>query len=115
MGRHNRDGRGVDQADCEYEISYAPDWLSHVKVTRLLEHGRQSTMTLFRNPDRPRKSPGKQVRTRVRCEELGIDVEVVVKDAGQQVVRVSVETVPPKARGADRFVTLTLNAHGEPD
>ena len=111
MGRHNRDGSGKDQASCEYEISYAPDWLSHVKVTRMLEHGRQSTMTLFRSPERPRKPTGKQVRTRIRCAELGLDVEVVLKDPGEQVVRVSVETVAPYAKG-DRTVTLTLNAHG---
>lgn len=113
MGRHNRDGRGLDQAACEYEISYPPDWLSHVKVTRLLEHGRQSTMTLFRNPEPPAKSPGKQVRTRIKCEELGLDVEVILKDPAEQVVRVSVEAAPPKAKGVDRSVTLTLNGHGE--
>lgn len=113
MGRHNRDGRGTDQASREYEISYPPDWLSHVKVTRLLEHGRQSTMTLFRNPDPPRKGPGKQVKTRIRCDELGLDVEVVLKDPGDQVVRVAVETAPPNAKGTDRSITLTLNAHGQ--
>lgn len=113
MGRHNRDGRGTDQASCEYEISYAPDWLSHVKVTRLLEHGRQSTMTLFRNPDPPRKTPGKEVRTRIRSDELGLDVEVVLKDGLDQVVRLAIETRPPKGKGPDRSITLTLNAHGE--
>ena len=113
MGRHNREGRGTDQASCEYEISYPPDWLSHVKVTRLLEHGRQSTMTLFRNPEPPRKAPGKQVKTRIRCDELGLDFEVVLKDPGEQVTRVSVETAPPHAKGRDRSVTLTLNAHGQ--
>ena len=35
MGRHNRDGRGRDQASCEYEVSYAPDWLSHVNANLL--------------------------------------------------------------------------------
>lgn len=113
MGRHNRDGTGTDQADCRYEISYPPDWLSHVKVSRLLDHGRQSTMTLFRNPERPRKSPGKQVRTRIRCDELGLDVEVVLKDPAERVVRLAVETRPAGgAAGPNQFVTLTLNAHG---
>lgn len=113
MGRHNRDGRGRDQASCEYEISYAPDWLSHIKVTRMLEHGRQSTMTLFRSPEPPRKPTGKQVRTHVKCAELGLDFEVILKDPGEQVVRVAVETVAPYAKGAARSVTLTFNSHGQ--
>ena len=113
MGRHNRDGRGKDQASCDYEISYAPDWLSHVKVTRLLEHGRQSTMTLFRSPEPPRKPTGKQVRTRIKSSELGLDFEIILKDPNEQVVRVSVETVAPVAKGPDRSVTLTFNAHGQ--
>ena len=114
MGRHNRDGRGKDQSACEYEISYAPDWLSHVKVTRMLDHGRQSTMTLFRSPERPRKPTGKQVRTRIKCAELGIDFEIVLKDSSEQIVRVSVETVAPYSK-TDKSVTLTLNAHGQPE
>jgi len=112
MGRHNRDGRGRDQSACEYEISYAPDWLSHVKVTRMLEHGRQSTMTLFRSPEPPRKPTGKQVRTHIRCAELGLDFEIILKDPGEQVVRVAVETHPPYAKGGTESVTLTLNSHG---
>ena len=114
MGRHNRDGRGTDQAACEYEISYAPDWLSHVKVTRLLEHGRQSTMTLFRNPEPPRKAPGKEVRTRIRSEEQGLDVEIVLREPVEQVVRLAIEARAPNLKGPDRSITLTLNAHGEP-
>ncbi|NIP13532.1 MAG: hypothetical protein GWN02_28120, partial [Gemmatimonadetes bacterium] len=55
MARHNRDGQGSDQRDCEYAISYQPDWLRQVKVTRLLPTGRQSTKTLFTNPHPPRK------------------------------------------------------------
>ena len=50
MARHNRDGEGVDQRGHGYVVSYQPDWLRLVKVTRDLESGRQSTKTLFRNP-----------------------------------------------------------------
>jgi hypothetical protein len=51
MARHNREASGSDQRGFEYTISYQPDWLRQVKVTRLLETGRQSTKTLFVNPD----------------------------------------------------------------
>ena len=50
MARHNRDGAGEDQRGHAYTVSYQPDWLRMVKVTRSLTTGRQSTMTLFRNP-----------------------------------------------------------------
>jgi hypothetical protein len=52
------------------------------------------------------------VRTRIKCDELGLDFEIVLKDPGEQVVRVSVETHPPLAKGADNSVTLTFNSHG---
>ena len=69
-------------------------------------------MTLFRSPEPPRKPTGKQVRTRVKSEELGLDFEIILKDPNEQIVRVSVETVAPYAKG-DRSVTLTFNAHGQ--
>ena len=34
MARHNRDARGSDQRGESYELSYQPDWLRLVKVTR---------------------------------------------------------------------------------
>jgi hypothetical protein len=49
MARHNRVARGSDQRGETYELSYQPDWLRLVKVTRTLESGRQSTKTLFKN------------------------------------------------------------------
>jgi|GEM_PF-1550075 len=112
MGRHNRDGHGVDQHGCEYEISYSPDWLSHVKVTRSLESGRQSTMTLFRNPEPPARRPGKQIRTRIQSEALGIDVEVVLRDARLAAQRVTVDVrAAADAPGPPGEVGLTLHAH----
>jgi hypothetical protein len=94
MARHNRDGRGSDQRDYEYTISYQPDWLRQVKVTRLLPSGRQSTKTLFTNPQPPRRDPGRQVRTRIRSREQGLTFEVAVTDPEGVVKRVIVETGP---------------------
>ena len=53
MARHNREGNGEDQLGREYEVSYQPDWFYQMKVTRDLPSGRQSTKTLFRNPEPP--------------------------------------------------------------
>jgi hypothetical protein len=59
VARHNREGVGADQRGYEYGVSYQPDWLKLVKVTRQLESGRQSTKTLFRNPaNEPEAEPG---------------------------------------------------------
>ena len=37
MARHNRDGYGADQRGFAYEVNFQPDWLRHVKVTRVLQ------------------------------------------------------------------------------
>jgi hypothetical protein len=80
VARHNREGTGCDQHGFEYEVSYQPDWLRHVKISRSLRSGRQSTMTLFRNPaDYRDEFPGDRVRTRIICPEQGVDVEVMVR------------------------------------
>ena len=116
MGRHNRDAEGADQRGYSYSVSYPPDWLSHIKVTRLLETGRQSTMTLLRNPEAPRKPPGKQVRTRIRSPEQGLDVEVVLRDPRETVSRVTIETAPDDVSSSDDgSVTFTLHGHGSTD
>lgn len=93
MARHNREGRGQDQLGRSYVVSYQPDWFYQIKVTRNLESGRQSTKTLFRNPDPPEADVGPRVRTRIQSEELGLDLEVVVEDAGGAVQRVTVEAI----------------------
>jgi hypothetical protein len=95
MARHNRDGQGVDQRGVEYEISYQPDWLYQIKVTRELENGRQSTKTLFRNPGHREQNPGSKVRTRIRSRELKLDFEVTVDDPRSNVSRVIVEAELP--------------------
>lgn len=118
MARHNRQGTGTDQRGFEYRISYQPDWLRHVKVTRALPTGRQSTMTLFRNPARCReRPPGSKVRTRITCPEQDVDVEVVIRDKQRGVCRVTVSCEVPAAdgKGAEEVVfTLEDELPGSP-
>lgn len=111
MARHNRDGKGTDQREYEYRVSYQPDWLRHVKVTRQLESGRQSTMTLFRNPREWRKAePGDKVRTRIISEDQGLEFQVSVIDPSHQVTRIRVAyRVPsPDDPGGEEEIELTL-------
>jgi hypothetical protein len=107
MARHNREGRGEDQLGRSYEVSYQPDWFYQVKVTRDLESGRQSTKTLYRNPEQPQGEPGPRVRTRIQSEELGLDVEVAVDDAHGVIRRIIVETVAPD--GPDEGVPVAFS------
>jgi hypothetical protein len=93
MARHNRQGRGADQNGHEYVIEYQPDWLHQVKVTRELPSGRQSTKTLYRNPDAPTQEPGPRVRTRITAPSLGLDVQLMLNDAKGVVRRLTVEAV----------------------
>ena len=91
MARHNREGQGADQRGYQYGISYQPDWLRHVKVTRDLETGRQSTKTLFRNPAEEREAePGDRVRTRIVSIDQDVDFEVVLSDPYSAVRRIRV-------------------------
>ncbi len=91
MARHNRDGQGVDQRGFRYTIGFQPDWLRHVKVTRGLETGRQSTKTLFKNQAEARESePGDRVRTRVTSKEQKLDFEVTIADPNRVVRRIRV-------------------------
>lgn len=94
MARHNREANGSDQRGHEYTISYQPDWLRTVKVTRNLETGRQSTKTLFTNPEDARREPGDQVRTGIRCNTQGMRFEVAVTDPDRVIRRIVVETGP---------------------
>jgi len=95
MARHNRDARGSDQRGFDYEISYQPDWLRLIKVTRTLESGRQSTKTLIRNPGTREQSPGPKVRTQVGCPEQQIDVEIDLTDPRGVIKRIIVVTSAP--------------------
>lgn len=112
MARHNREGQGSDQRGFGYTISYQPDWLRQVKVTRVLETGRQSTKTLFTNPGSVVQEPGRQVRTEIRCAELGLTFEVAVTDPDRVIKRVIIETGPPNSQPgtlADDDVQFTLD------
>jgi hypothetical protein len=102
MARHNREASGSDQHGFDYVISYQPDWLQHVKVTRTLDTGRQSTKTLFANPERPVRPPGQQVRTAIRCSAQGLEFEIAITDPGRAVRRVIIETGPDPRAVASR-------------
>ncbi len=114
MARHNREGQGADQRGFDYTVSYQPDWLSLIKVTRQLESGRQSTKTLFKNPGLREQPPGSRVRTQIVSPEQDLDFEVVVHDPDGVVKRVIVETGPPPRQekssdpSSDRDVTFTI-------
>lgn len=89
MARHNREGTGADQRGVEYTVGYQPDWLRLVKVTRVLETGRQSTKTLFKNPQVRREAePGDRIRTQIQSADQGLSVEVSVYDPDAKVTRV---------------------------
>ena len=109
MARHNREGYGADQRGFTYEVNYQPDWLRHVKVTRVLSSGRQSTKTLFRNPvDRQEASPGERIRTRIVSVDQGLDFEVAVTDLKRAVARVRVALTVTNSRGEPEEIEFTL-------
>lgn len=106
MARHNREGRGVDQCGFGYRISYQPDWLERIRVTRRLPSGRQSTRTLFRNPARkPQGEAGDLVRTRIESPAQGLAIEVSFRTASGPVGEVEVRWQGDGApgRGANRI------------
>lgn len=103
MARHNREGSGADQRNHEYTVSYQPDWLRHVKVTRQLETGRQSTKTLFKNPrDHAAARPGDKVRTRIVSPEQDLEVQIAIIDPKHRVTRIRVACAVPSADDPER-------------
>ena len=109
MARHNREGKGEDQLGRGYVVSYQPDWFYQIKVTRDLESGRQSTKTLYRNPDQPQADPGSKVRTQIKSEELGIDFEITLDDERGVVRRITVETVAPSGDDQGENVSFVIS------
>lgn len=109
MARHNRQGRGADQKGREYVISYQPDWFHQIKVTRDLETGRQSTKTLFRNPETPQAEPGSKVRTHVESAELGVEFEIALDDPRGVIRRITVETVAPEGEEQGEPVSFVIS------
>ena len=82
MARHNREAKGVDQHGDLWLISYQPDWLKQIKISRALPGGRRrSSLTLFRNPARSAEaSPGKVVRTRIQAADGSVDLQLSIED-----------------------------------
>lgn len=115
MARHNREGAGADQRGFEYGVSYQPDWLKLVKVTRQLESGRQSTKTLFRNPNGPEAEPGDRIRTRITSADQALDFEVALTDPKAAVKRVRIAYEVPGANGRTEEVEFTLESEDLPD
>lgn len=115
MARHNRDGDGVDQRGHGYVVSYQPDWLRLVKVTRDLESGRQSTKTLFRNPvdRRDVQEPGDRVRTRIISPEQGLDVEISVDDPKGRVHRIRVACMVDNADGDPEEIEFIVDGESK--
>jgi hypothetical protein len=92
-------------------VSYQPDWLKLVKVTRQLETGRQSTKTLFRNPARtPEAEPGDRIRTRITSSDEAVDFEVALTDPRAAVRRVRIAYEVPGENGRTEEVEFTLES-----
>jgi hypothetical protein len=106
MARHNREAKGFDQHGVEYTVSYQPDWLHQVKVSRRLPQSRRrSTKTLFRNAASfAARKPGDRVRTRIASKELGLDVEVALLDPARQVTQLIVTATAPRSGEEVTFV-----------
>lgn len=116
MARHNRDGAGADQRGYEYGVSYQPDWLKLVKVTRQLESGRQSTKTLFRNPAaEPAAEPGDRIRTRITSADQSLEFEVALIDPRAAVKRVRIAYEIPGENGRPEEVEFTLESEDLPE
>jgi len=109
MARHNREGRGEDQHGHSYSVNYQPDWLHRVKVSRTLDTGRRSTMTLFQNPSSRREAPpGNRIRTRISSPEQGVDLQINVTDPNHRVRKVVVHYAVPHPDGGEEDVAITL-------
>lgn len=108
MARHNREGEGTDQHGTEYTVSYQPDWLRQIKISRTLAGSqRQSTKTLFRNPatcaERP---PGERVRTRVTSKDGKLDFEITIVDRAREIDQIVVTSRAADGKGD---VTFTID------
>jgi len=114
VARHNREGAGADQRGVEYGVSFQPDWLKQVKVTRQLETGRQSTKTLFRNPATPEAEPGERIRTRITASDGSVDFELSLTDPRASVTRVRVAYEVPSNGGRIEEIEFTLESEDVP-
>ena len=108
MARHNRESEGTDQHGVSYTISYQPDWLRQIKISRTLSgRNRQSTKTLFRNPlPCAERKPGDRVRLSVTSEDGEIDFEVAVTDPERRVDQIIVTSRTSSGR---EDITFTID------
>ncbi len=100
MARHNREARGVDQLGTLWRISFQPDWLSRVKISRKLPgERRRSMVTLFRNPARRAAAPpGRVVRTGISAVDGSTDFRIAVEDPDGVIESVIVVTRRKRGR-----------------
>lgn len=101
MARHNRDAKGVDQHGELWHLSYHPDWMRRVKISRKLpDRSRRSMVTLFKNDaERAQAEPAKVVRTRVRAADGSTNFEISLEDRAGTVESIVVVT---RRRRGDR-------------
>ena len=115
MARHNREGSGTDQCGFRYGVNYQPDWLKHVKVTRRLDTGRQSTKTLFRNPGPGvEAAPGERIRTRIVSPDQRLDFEIALTDPSAAVRKVRISYALPDGSGREEEIEFTLESELAP-
>lgn len=110
MARHNRDDRGVDQHGELWQLSYQPDWLKRLKISRRLpDRDRRSTVTLFKNgADRAQSETGKVVRTRVRAADGSVDIELSLEDRTEVVESIVVVTRRTRKNGRSERLEFVL-------
>lgn len=116
MPRHNREGRGVDQQGQLWHVSYQPDWLRRLKVSRRLPgRDRRSTLTLVENSEeKGREEPGRVVRTRVRAADGSMEFCVTLEGRRSHVESVTVVT-RPDGPGGERVEFVLVGGMEGPD
>lgn len=104
MARHNRDAKGVDQHGDLWHLSYHPDWMRRVKISRRLpDRSRRSTVTLFKNEqERARAEPAKVIRTRVKAADGSTEFEISLEDRTGSVESIVVVTRQERSNGEER-------------
>ena len=97
-------------------MSFQPDWLKRVKVTRQLESGRQSTKTLFRNPARePEATPGPRIRSGMTAADGSVDFEIALTDPKAAVKSVRIAYEIPGSNGRTEELEFTLESLDAPE
>lgn len=116
MARHNRDDRGLDQHGELWHLSYHPDWLRRLKISRELpDRDRRSSVTLFKNEaERAEAEPGKVVRTRVRAADGTVDLEVSLEDRTDVVESIVVVTRRERNGRSERLEFVIENGMEPP-